>query len=625
MGTALWGSKGVSNSFGQGRVQNPAREVVSFIAEVTRRLRKACKKEIPRSRTETDMSRRTTTRRNRKKHRPVKIAKPRRIAIGRPIVLIVLCALLVAGVVSRVYFLDRSVWLDEAWVANSLQAESLREALYYDDWLQTSPPLFIVLGRFSTYLFGASNVALRALPAFAGIIAVVFLSFLALRLLKPSFALLALLLFVFSPRAILYSQSVKQYSTDILSTIGLLALGHVYLEKYSDRSFYWLLAGVAVLSFLSYPAMLFFPFVLFCALARGDSYPQVNDMRKKLRLNWPRGVLVVATAALVAASNYWFFIAPNKNSALTEFFQEGFYQGSTAVELLVFYGTRLSTLTEVFFFGGPGPLRILALLITVFGFFCLWAPPKNSSNVKTFHTAVLFTAPVVGVVVLNMLGVFPLPGFQHRVLLFEFPVTVLVFCLGLQMVGNLTARVLAARTGGLRATFVENAFGTIVFLAMAGLVWLFVSTVGLAPFFAEEHEDSEEAVAYLRQRARADDVLYVHATMREQFKLYTRAQPVPASSVIYGMIGMPCCPRRNYRSPQQESEKDVTDEIVALSNAANGRRLWVLITNRGLHWFHVRRNDIDIFERGLAREGCQKRGEEKFTGVYVAGFGCAQK
>ena len=571
------------------------------------------------------MAKRTTPRRRRTKPDPVKISKSRRLALGRPVVLFILCALLVAGVVSRVYFLDRSVWLDEAWVANSMQAASLREAFYYDEWLQTSPPLFIALGRLFTYLFGTSNVALRALPAFSGIIAVLLLSFLAFRLLRPSFALLAVLLFVFSPRVILYSQSVKQYSTDVLATIGMLALGHVFLEKRSGRWFYGLLAGVVVLSFLSYPAMLFFPFVLFCALTQRDTQPQVSDAQTGTRLNWPRGVLVVATTVFVCVTNYFYFIAPNKNSTLTEFFQEGFYKGSNPAEFLIFYGDKLSTLTEVFFFGGPGPLRILALSITVFGFFCLSAPLKDPSNVKSFHTTILFTVPVVGVVVLNMLGVFPLPGFQHRVLLFAFPVTALVFCLGLQMVANLTSRFLAARFSGLKATSVENTFGALVFFAMAGLVWLFFNTVGLMPFFVEEHEDSEEAVAYLRQRVQADDVLFVHATMREQFKLYTRAQPVPARRLVYGKVGMPCCPRSDYRSPQQESEQDITDEITALSSAAAGRRLWVLMTNRGLHWFHVQRNDIEIFERGLASKDCQKLAEEKFTGVYIAGFGCRHR
>jgi hypothetical protein len=571
------------------------------------------------------MTKRTTTSRKRKPRRPAEFAKPQRIAVGRYVVSFVFCALLVAGVASRLSFLDRSVWLDEAWVANSMQTESLREALYYDAWLQTNPPLFIALGRVFIYLFGTSNVALRVLPAFCGIVAVVLFSFLALRLLRPSFALLALLLFVFSPRAIFYSQSVKQYSTDVLSTVGLLVIGHVYLESRSARWFFGLLAAVGGLSFLSYPAMYFFPFVLLCAFTPPPNQPQAAATDKKIRFNWARPMLVVAAAVLVSATNYFVFIAPNKNPALTEFYQEGFYQGSNPVGWLVFYGTRLSTLTEGFFFGGPGPLRTLSLMITGFGFCCFWACLKNSSRAETFHTAALFTVPLVGVVALNMLGVFPLPGFQHRLLLFVLPVTVLTFCFGLQMIANLCARVLAATSGGLKVGFIENALGAIAFLAMAGLVWLFFNTVGLMPFFAEEHEDSEEAFAYLRQRAETNDVLYVHATMQEQFKLYNRAQQGPASRVIFGMIGMPCCPRKNYRSPQQESEKEITDEIVALSNSAAGRRLWVLITNRPLHWVHVGRNDIEIFERGLAREGCQKFRDEEFTGVYVAGFGCAQK
>ena len=572
------------------------------------------------------MTKRITTRRKRYKHQAKKIAKPQRIAIGRAVGFFVLCVLLAAGVVSRVHFLDRSVWLDEAWVANSMQAESLRGALYYDAWLQTSPPLFIVLGRFFLYLFGTSNVALRALPAFSGIIAVFLFSYVALRQLRLNFALLALLMFVFSPQAILYSQSIKQYSTDVLATIGVLLLGQIYLEKLSHRSFYWLLGGIVVFSFLSYPAMLFFPFVVFCALSERDTQSQVNDRQQsKIHINWPRGALVIATAAFVSATNYFLFIAPNKNSALTEFFQEGFYQGSSPAGLLFFLGGQLSSLTEVFFFGGPGPLRIVALLITFFGFFCLWAPLKNPSNVKTFQTSLLFTAPFVSVLVLNLFGVFPLPGFKHRTLLFVFPITVLVFCLGLQMVAALMGRLLSATSSVFKATFVENAFGAIVFFMTAGLVCVFFITVGLTPFFAEEHEDSEEAIAYLKQHAQANDVLYVHATMREQFKLYARTQWMPASRVFYGRIGVPCCPRKGYRSPQQESERDITDEIIALSKAATERRLWVLMTNRALHWFHVRRNDIEIFERGLAGEGCQKLQEETFMGVYVAAFGCLHR
>jgi len=568
------------------------------------------------------MAKRKTPTRSRTKPGPRTVSKSQRLGFGHPVVLLILFALLVAGIASRVYFLDRSLWLDEAWVANSMLEPSLRGALYYSEWLQTSPPLFIALGRFFTYLFGTSNAALRFLPAFSGVIAVLLMSFLAFKLLRPSFALIAVLLFVFSPRVILYSQSVKQYSTDVFATIALLALGLAYLEKRSDRWFYGLLAGVVVLSFLSYPAMLFFPFVLFCAFTPRDIQPEVDQAQSRRSVNWQRGALAVTTTVVVCAINYVLFIAPNKNSTLTDFFHDGFFPGNSPTEFLIFYADKLSTLTQVFFFGGPGPLRVGASLISAFGLFCLWMPLKEPVNDKSLRTAALCCSPIVGVVALNILKLFPLPGFQHRVLLFVFPVTVLLFCLGLQAVANLTSQFLAARFSGMKATFVESGFGAVVFLGLAGLVWLFFNTVGLMPYFAEEHEDCDRAVAYLRRHLEAGDVLFVHATMREQFKLYTRGSPLPVTRIIYGKIGMPCCPRSGYRNPQQESEKDFTDEITALSGAAMGRLLWVLMTNRDLHWFHLQRNDATIIDRNLAINGCQKLAEEKFTGVYVAGFGC---
>jgi hypothetical protein len=50
-----------------------------------------------------------------------------------------------------------------------------------------------------------------------------------------------------------------------------------------------------------------------------------------------------------------------------------------------------------------------------------------------------------------------------------------------------------------------------------------------------------------------------------------------------------------------------------------------LITDRPLHWFVVRRNDIEIFERILAQVNCERNDQARLTGVYVARFGCKPK
>jgi 4-amino-4-deoxy-L-arabinose transferase-like glycosyltransferase len=571
------------------------------------------------------MTKQAATRRKHKNREPVRTINAERTVTARFFLFLVLGGLLVAGVVTRVQFLDRSLWLDEAWVANSIQAASLHQAIYYDDWLQTTPPLFIALSRLITALFGTSNVALRALPAFSGIVSVLFFSFLALKLLRPSFALIAVLLFVFSPRVILYSQSLKQYSTDVFSTISLLVLGTIYLKRRSDRWFYVLLAGFVVLSFLSYPAMLFLPFLLYACNAKLDSQSSANDSQGTIRPKWPQCFLVVVAGVLVSVTNYVFFIAPNKSSALTGFFPEGFYSGRSVADFLEFYGARLSTLTGFFFFGGPGALRIAAIIIIAIGFIYLWAFKIKQSRLETFQTAILLTAPVAGIIVLNMVGVFPVPGFNHRLLLFVFPVTVLVFCLGLQFLVNQTSKFITYRFTGFQVSSVENVLGSVVFAGLLVLLSLFFSTVGLGPYVAEEYEDSEEAVAYLAQRIQVNDLLYIHATMREQFKLYSGIRPVATTNIVYGKIGMPCCPRKDYRAPGQESIRDIASEIFALSSAGAGGSLWLLVTDRPLHWFHVQRNDIEIFGRGLTSQGCKKIEEARFTGVYVGRFGCKPK
>jgi uncharacterized membrane protein len=570
------------------------------------------------------MTKRAAARRQRKKRDSARTVAAGRTVMGRRLMLLILGGLVLAGVITRVQFLDRSLWLDEAWVANSICAASLPQAIYYDDWLQTTPPLFVALSRLVTAVFGTSNVAFRALPALSGIVSVLLFSFIALRLLTPSFAMIAVLLFVFSPRVILYSQSLKQYSTDALSTISLLVLGSVYIQNRAGRWFYLLLAAFVVLSFLSYPAMLFLPFFLYAAMTKFDLQSRANDTQGAIRLNWRGFFLVVALAVLVFGTNYWFFIAPNKTSALAEFFPEGFYQGQTLAEFLEFYGGLLLTLTGFFFFGGSAVLRVVAVLITVMGFIHLWVPQTKSPRHESSRTAVLLTAPIAGIVGLNLLGFFPLPGFDHRILLFVFPITVLAFCLGLQFLANLASRLISSRWANVKAISVENVLGSAVFVGLLCLVWLFFNTVGLKPFFAEEYEDSEKAIAYVAQRLQTNDVLYIHATMREQFKLYNRA-PLGTANIVYGKIGMPCCPRKDYRSPQQESAKDIADEILALSNVAAGRFLWLLITDRALNRVYAQRNDIEIFERGLADRGCAKLDEAKLTGVYIGRFECKPK
>ena len=88
-------------------------------------------------------------------------------------------AVAVYGVVLRFAGLGRSLWLDEAWVANSVATSSLAKMFYYKSWLQTSPPLFLVLIRETVAVFGLTNAVLRAIPLLMGLFAMAVMFILA--------------------------------------------------------------------------------------------------------------------------------------------------------------------------------------------------------------------------------------------------------------------------------------------------------------------------------------------------------------------------------------------------------------------------------------------------------------
>ena len=127
-----------------------------------------------------------------------------------------------AGIVLRVRGMSVSLWMDEAWVANSLMAPSLREMFYYPTWLQTTPPGFLLLARETVNVFGLSPDVLRAVPLLSGIVGLVAFAVLATRVLQAPFSLIAVATSRSRRRPIWYGSTLKQYSTELM--VGALVL-----------------------------------------------------------------------------------------------------------------------------------------------------------------------------------------------------------------------------------------------------------------------------------------------------------------------------------------------------------------------------------------------------------------
>jgi len=178
--------------------------------------------------------------------------------------------LAVACIPAYLVLLDASLWTDEAWVAGSTLAPSVGQMLFYDDWVQSTPPLVLLGMRMSVSIFGASELAFR-LPALIGGIAALLLMGLLLRQIFPlPLALLGMTFQGLNYWAVKYSQQSKQYATDLFASVIFLLLLQRSDESAYSRSRYWtLLAFGTVAAFLSHPAVFWYPSAILALASDG--------------------------------------------------------------------------------------------------------------------------------------------------------------------------------------------------------------------------------------------------------------------------------------------------------------------------------------------------------------------
>ncbi len=135
--------------------------------------------------------------------------------------------LLTAGVVLRLipYFLNRSLWSDEAAVALNITDRNFSSLLHPLDYQQAAPVLFLFIEKINILLFGNSEMSLRLFPLLCGLVSLSLVHHLTKSITNnEAVALLALFLIATSPLLINYSVEVKQYQSDLFAALCLLNL-----------------------------------------------------------------------------------------------------------------------------------------------------------------------------------------------------------------------------------------------------------------------------------------------------------------------------------------------------------------------------------------------------------------
>lgn len=189
---------------------------------------------------------------------PVRVPAVFRTGRGRALVNVEIVVVAALGVAVRLrqFLSGRSLWVDEALVANDLAELSIVEALTQrSPRNQLAPPGFWVVSHLADSI-SSDEMMLRLFPFLAGVMLVVItVAYAARRIERRSARLLLVGVIALSPSLIYYSAEVKQYGVEAL--LGMVTIVAVAERKALGRGGAVVLAMV-LLAF-SLPGLLILP------------------------------------------------------------------------------------------------------------------------------------------------------------------------------------------------------------------------------------------------------------------------------------------------------------------------------------------------------------------------------
>jgi hypothetical protein len=488
-----------------------------------------------------------------------------RVTPARIAAAIVILAALAAGLNG----IGRSLWLDEAWVANSIKAPTLSEMFVYPGWLQSNPPLFLLLSRAAVRTFGVSSASFRVVPLLFSLLAIIAMVAAGRQVFVPSFAVLASALVAFYPSAVEYSHTGKPYSVELCATAILILATIRYLKQPGRREYLWLLAAAAISPPLAYASAFLLPGVFLAMCATG-----APDRGKRIAL------LTTVTGGSFLAI-YLFCIRPNVSPELYAFWVTTFnnrIMASLMVALLFCIGAVVS----------PG----LKALSGTAG----W---QDWTRITCFLPCVLLGASL-------MLGWYPA---SRRNLLFLLP----CFSLLVMMVADDLTRRLGTPRRALN-------------IAALGLTLVIVSRAIAGQFIGPLDQPVENfvgAVRFLQQHVAPKDIVLVHACCKEGFELYASMYGWQAPPVIYGETGWPCCARGKDARPGASTKQKVFQDLDSKIPQGFSGRIWLVYTTRPTHWAYVGLDEAYLWTVHVWERGCPAGPTFDFGNLTVVPMNCA--
>lgn len=337
-----------------------------------------------------------------------------------------------SGVGMRIFLYSgrRSLWLDEAALASGIADASILDLPLTGLGGQSAPLGFVILTKLSMSVLGPGELALRLIPLISGIAILVVAKFLAARVVSSRLSQLFIVLaFSLSPLLSYYAQEFKQYSSDALASMVIIAMWLALQPKHGKRPIKLLGVLGFMLAILSLTAAVGL-FAIFLTLALS-----LTRSRFASNSNLPLGEIAKISAWWFAGIGfqlgYQIVALGASRSELRDFWQQaGAYPPSMASGLQESSQWYIDLVQNFLAFGFIGVGRSWGPPISLLIFFLLlllfFLGLKENLALGTF-----LVLPVALAIVLAEAGLYP---FHSRLTIYLLPFVFILLGLGVEKI-----------------------------------------------------------------------------------------------------------------------------------------------------------------------------------------------
>jgi hypothetical protein len=447
--------------------------------------------------------------------------------------LLIVVALFVIGVAIRLYFLGmgRSLWLDEAMLSLNIVERSMLDLFQPLGYKQAAPLGFLISEKAAIMIFGNSDYILRLFPFLFGAGSVLLIYPVARKYSAGWAPIIALLLLAVTPSAIYYSAEVKQYSSEIFTTLVLIYFAPRLLNRDVSRAEmlgFGLVAATAQWFSLS---SLFVTAGIYLTL--GLHYLKSKDWKK---------VFLFGASALIWLVNLLFlyfisfrFLTDNK--ALASYWN-AFFAPMPSSESLGWYHNALF---EFLRYPADFPPSLLTAALMLIGLV--------SFGLRKWELLLFLTMPILLALIASGLKKYP---FEGRLLLFLLPYAIFMVAEGVERI-----RVLFAEK--------HEAVAAAAALALVAYLSLFEIDEKVERL---HHLSTREHIKPLMKRIaenrRKSDQIYIYYGAAPAFKYYSARFGFSDDDYLRG------------RSHRKHPEKYAED----LARITHSGRVWMLFTHK---------------------------------------------